>query len=434
MIPATISDSFLLALETHMRRTGQGRHLAASVLVLASTPDRATVAAAASALGHRHPLLHARIRRHFPSFLAHWLPDPPAPVPVTWHDAVADVHTLTARLIAASAIDIFRPGPNLEIHLAPAASGNACHLILLWPHALFDAVGIDLLIDELAIAPGDPAPARTQPSTGESATPLSASAAWPAAESILEEMRGFPAHPVRSLRQSRGPAGRADFKVIPFDAAATQHIRTRMAATAGELLLLPYFATLAARAAHAVIRLRHPSPDPAILLSIPVQRFPDPSRRPLFHNHMTPWSLLLEGSDLIDPASGSKALYRKYASFMRRKLPAAMDALMALMHRCPSSLYLKPSTHYLKGELCSLFHSHTGSFPARAKNLLGCDITAAWHVPTVSSPPGIGIFFSEFAGQLHATISWRENTLDATELELLESTLRTDLDPGPPAP
>lgn len=433
MIPATISDCFLLALETHMRRTGQGRHLAASVLVLDASPDPAAITAAAAALGQRHPLLHAHIRRHFPSLLAHWHPGARAAVPVTWHEATADIHSLTSQLLDSSGIDIFRPGPNLEIHLVPATSGNDCHLILLWPHALFDAVGIDLLIDELAAAPGE-APARSQPATGDSATALPASAAWPVAKPILEEMRGFPAHPVRSLRQARGPAGAARFKVIHFDTAATARIRQRMAATAGELLLLPYFATIAARAAHAVIRRRHPSPDPAILLSIPVQRHPDPSRRPLFHNHMTPWSLLLEGGELMDPASGSKALYRKYASFMRRKLPAAMDALMGLMHRCPSWLYLKPSTHYLKGELCSLYHSHTGSFPARARMLLGKSITAAWHVPTVSSPPGIGIFFSESAGQLHTTISWRENTLDTAELAILESTLRADLDPGPPPP
>ena len=433
MIPATISDSFLLALESHMRRTGQGRHLAASVLVLDAVPDRSTVAASAAALGQRHPLLHSRIRRHFPTLLAHWSPGPPAAVPVTWHDPVDDIDALTARLLASSSIDILEPGPNLELHLAPAASGNSCHLILLWPHALFDAVGIDLLIDELATPPGD-APARSQPSTRESAAALPASAAWAAARPVLAEMRGFPAHPVRSLRQSHGPAGEARFKVIHFDADATTRIRRRMAATAGELLLLPYFATLAARAAHAVIRRRHPSPDPAILLSIPVQRVTDPSRRPLFHNHMTPWSLLLEGGELGDPATGTKALYRKYASFLRRKLPAAMDALMTLMHRCPSRLYLKPSTHYLKGELCSLYHSHTGNFPARTRTLFGSTLTAAWHVPTVSSPPGLGIFLSEFAGRLHTTISWRENTLSHAELDILEETLRADLDPGPPAP
>jgi hypothetical protein len=97
------------------------------------------------------------------------------------------------------------------------------------------------------------------------------------------------------------------------------------------------------------------------------------------------------------------------------------------MHRCPSSLYLKPASFYLKGEICSLFHSHTGSFPARARHLLDCPITNAFHIPTVSAPPGVGLFFSEFDGRLSATISWRGNSLTPEELDLLEHTLLTDL-------
>lgn len=426
MVPTTISDGFLLALETLMRRTGQGRHLAASVIHLASPPPAGALEQAAAALGARHPLLHAKVRRDFPTFIASWHPEETAAVPVAHHSSEsADLTPLVARLIRDSVIDIFKPGPNLELHLVSIPKGGAA-LVLIWPHALFDAVGIDLLLDELDATGTDPIEA-----WGETAAILSPGAAWAAAKPMIEEMRLFPAWRIRSAHE-RGKRGGPAFKVFHFSEAESAIIREKMARTAGELLLLPYFAAVASRAVKALIASRHPHEETAILLSLPVQRVSNPHKRPLFQNHMTAWSLLLTHEELAALPDATKSLYRKYASFMRRKLPAAMESLMALMHRCPSPLYLKPAAFYLKGEICSLFHSHTGTFPARARTLLGQAITNACHIPTVSTPPGIGIFFSEFAGQLTATLSWRESSLTPGELLLLEQSLLADLGLQPP--
>lgn len=421
MVPTTISDGFLLALESLMRRTGQGRHLAATVIDLEGTPASGTLERIAGSLGQRHPLLHSHVRRHFPTFLASWHLGEAGPVPASHQACDSDNLTpLVARLIRESRIDIFQPGPNLELHLATKPDGNSA-LILIWPHALFDAVGIDRLLDEL----DSPDTNRTE-AWGETARTPPPSEAWKTAKPIVEEMRTFPAWRIRSAHE-RGVAGAPAFKVIRFSRDETAAIRSKMSATAGELLLLPYFAAACARATKALIASRHPGEETAVLLSLPVQRTSDPAKRPLFQNHMTAWSLLLTHEELDDLPGATKSLYKKYASFMRRKLPAAMEALMALMHRCPSSLYLKPASFYLKGEICSLFHSHTGVFPARARELLGCRITNACHIPTVSAPPGIGIFFSEFDGQLSATLSWRGSTLTSEELALLETTLLRDL-------
>lgn len=421
LVPTTISDGFLLALESLMRRTGQGRHLAASVIELDGPPAPGTLEHAAAALGHRHPLLHAHVRRHFPTFLAAWHPGETSAVPVSHHSSdSADLTLLVARLLSQSVIDVFQPGPNLELHLVARADGSAA-LVLIWPHVLFDAVGIDLLLDQLDSTATNPTEA-----WGETAKTPPPADAWKTAKPIVEEMRTFPAWRIRSAHEARH-AGDPAFKIIRFTRGETTAIRQKMATTAGELLLLPYFAAAAARAVKALIASRHPEEPTAILLSLPVQRVTHAHKRPLFQNHMTAWSLLLTHEELADLPGATKALYRKYASFMRRKLPPAMEALMVLMHRCPSRLYLKPASFYLKGEICSLFHSHTGTFPARTRTLLGRTITHACHIPTVSAPPGVGIFFSEFDDQLTATLSWREGSLSEHDLLMLESTLLADL-------
>jgi hypothetical protein len=249
---------------------------------------------------------------------------------------------------------------------------------------------------------------------------------------MIEEMRSFPAWRVRSLHRKGASPGASRVEVVKFDRSATAAIRAKMAATAGELLLLPYFASCAARAVQAVIAARHPDEQVPVLLSLPVQRQSDSSKRPLFQNHMVPYTVLLTAEELAELKPAARALFRKYSDFMRRKLPAAMDALMRMMERCPSRCYNLPAFHYMRGELCTLFHSHTGEFAPGLDSLFGSRVLNGYHIPSVGSPPGIGIFFSEHEGQLTLTLSWKDGCLAPLELGLLKATLADDL--GAPVP
>lgn len=425
MPQATTSDAFLLGLESLMRRSGQGPHLAATVLELDGAADPEKIRAAAKALAHRHPLLHAHLRRSPLTFIAEWLTGTGPAIPVTFHEEQSLI-PLVSRLINAGSIDIFKPGPNIELHVLQGANQHT--LILLWPHSLFDGIGMDKLVAEL-----DSTDTTRREDWGET-NPASGSVSelWKAAHPMIEEMRTFPAANAPSLHRRGQAPGAAAFEVLAFKHDSTQSIRAKMAGTVGELLLIPYFAALSARATAAVIAHRSGS-QPNILLSLPIQRVIDPAKRPLFHNHMTPWSLLLEAEPLADLTSATKSLFRSYGSFRKRKLNTAMEALTKLNERCPSRFYLLPIKHYLKGEICSLFHSHTGEFAKGTTRLFSHDILNAYHVPSVSTPPGIGIFFSEKNGRLTCTLSWREGSLDAEELDILRHQLLTDLGAENPA-
>ena len=402
-----------------MRRTGQGHHLAVTVLELEGTPDSAALEKAAGLLGKRHPILHSRLRRSFRTFEAAWHPSVPAAIPVHDHES-QDPESLIRQLLNGNSIDIMADGPNIRLH-AVTLGPDRWTLLILWPHALLDGIGIDKFIAELAGSePGTPH-GDTSTVTGPPGT------LWKQAEPVLEEMRSFPNHRIRSLHRKRSKPGTSRFEVIRFSKPESGTIRTKMTSTAGELLLLPYYACCASRAVRSVIASRHPDEDAPILLSLPVQRQPNPAKRPLFHNHMVAYSLLLTGDELQDLAPATKSLYRKYANFLRRKLPAAMEPLTRLMERCPSRFYLKPASFYLKGEICSLFHSHTGKFAPGITALFGSRLINGYHVPTISSPPGIGIFFSEYDDQLTCTLSWKDGSLSKDELVLLKSRLLEDL-------
>lgn len=427
-LAATCSDGFLLGLESLMRRTGQGRHLAATALECEGVPDLAALHNAADILGYRYPVLHARLARGG-DFIARWRLDEavPAALPLEVHDLREEelLPFIEARLNAGE-IDVHAPGPNVRLHVI-GTSPTTWVLVVLWSHSLHDAVGIDRLLSELS-SPGDD---RVPRSGGLDHPPpaVPIGELYRQAHPMIEEMRTFPASRVRSLHRKGVRPGESRVQVVNFDREATAVIRAKMAAAAGELLLLPYFAAIAARAVRVVIAARHPDEPVPVMLSLPVQRA---GERPLFQNHMGVYTLLLTADELAELKPATRALYRKYADFMRRKLPTSMDALMRMMERCPSRFYNLPAFFYLKGELCTLFHSHTGTFAPGLAEMHGSRVTNGYHVPSVCSPPGIGIFFSEFAGQLSMTLSWKDGCLSPLELELLKQTLAEDL--GAPVP
>src|SRR6266853_901958 len=71
-VPVRVADCFLLALDAFMRRTGQGGHVTQSVLELDRAPDLAKLRAAARRVVEKHPLLGARLRRSWRTWLAYW--------------------------------------------------------------------------------------------------------------------------------------------------------------------------------------------------------------------------------------------------------------------------------------------------------------------------------------------------------------------------
>jgi len=438
-VRASSADGFLLGLESLMRRTGQGRHMAGTVLECEGQPDLAEVRRIADLLGRAYPILHARSARGG-DWLAKWRTDEVSAraVPVhCWHlpgvagegAEIASLEGWLTQRLNAAEIDIHAPGPNLDFHVI-LTSARSWAFVLLWSHSLLDAVGMMKFLQQIAALSTPGAVPVPDVVTEEAVLPVPQ--LYQKAKPVIEELRRFPRWKIRSLHRKGTQAGESRFYLAKFDREATAAIRAKMAKTAGELLLLPYFASCASRAVQAVIAARHPEEKVAILLTLPVQRQSDPAKRPVFRNHMTPYTVLLEPDELGDLKSASKALYRKYADFMRRKLPAAMHALMQMMERCPSRFYNLPTFFYMRGEICSLFHSHTGEFLPGAESVFGSRILNGYHVPSVSSPPGIGIFFSEHAGLMTLTISWKEGCLSSLELELMKQILSEDL--GAPLP
>jgi hypothetical protein len=71
-IPVKIADCFLLALDSFMRKTGQGAHFSQSVIELSSCPDLGKLRPALGRFTKKHPLLFAKLRRNWKTWLPYW--------------------------------------------------------------------------------------------------------------------------------------------------------------------------------------------------------------------------------------------------------------------------------------------------------------------------------------------------------------------------
>ena len=123
-LAATCSDGFLLGLESLMRRTGQGHHLAATVIECEGKPDITALRAAAEVLGHRYPVLHSRMTRGG-DFIARWRLDEVthAAIPVETHET-SDLSGFIEFKLNARDPDVHAIGANLYLHVVTTSPSS----------------------------------------------------------------------------------------------------------------------------------------------------------------------------------------------------------------------------------------------------------------------------------------------------------------------
>ena len=189
---------------------------------------------------------------------------------------------------------------------------------------------------------------------------------------------------------------------------------------------MPYFFAAAARAHAAVFKIRGESP-PSFVSPVPVQARKPKARHPIFQNQVTVLHFKLSSSEVDDLEKATTSIHAQFEAAVRSGLESSSATMLWWMRRLPTGLYRRFLQKDTGGEIVSFFQSHTGDFLPGVREICGAHIINGWHIPSVSQPPGSGIFFSEREGRLSATISWREGSLKLDEVDAMESSLRSDL-------
>ncbi|MEX0741226.1 MAG: hypothetical protein WD079_00415 [Phycisphaeraceae bacterium] len=135
----------------------------------------------------------------------------------------------------------------------------------------------------------------------------------------------------------------------------------------------------------------------------------------MFQNHLSMFFVRLLPADLATVASATQAVQAQFQQMMRHRLDLAFATVQNAMRRLPPRAYMAFLRWQARGEVASFFHSHTGSFAPQLSELAGATVTHGYHLPTVCTPPGTGLFVSEHAGEVDITLSWRGEVIDAAE-------------------
>lgn len=423
-LPATTVDFFLAGLEAFMIRSGQGTHWAVTMLRLRGKPDAGALNRAWREVHAQHPMLGARLRRLWRGWRLVWetAGSVTAP-PVVWHplcDSAQVNEVILERLRGKSgAGDIRSP---LVMEVLPLECENGPHVVLLtWRHALMDGTGVNLLLEKLAAGGCDRAP----PVLPEAkAAPLSR--VFQKARPLMQRLHAMTtAGCLSAWSKSAPPPGPPRFALVELSSEESQAAFARLRAVCGDFLQMPFHAAAAARAIRLLHALRGWR-SPEIHLQLPFQAR-GRSRDLLFGNHMGTLPLFIDSAALETMDTAVSHLLEKYREAMKQEMPRASDALMTLSAHLPVAWFIPAVRMTNRGEICSLFHSHTGSFLPGRTEFAGAGIESVVTIPSVCSPPGLGIFCSDHAGRMTITMAWRGEGVSEAEIQALSRQIRADL-------
>jgi hypothetical protein len=217
------------------------------------------------------------------------------------------------------------------------------------------------------------------------------------------------------------------FGLIGFDQQKTVEIYGNAYEEAGYLMVMPYLLSVAIRAMHGLFESRGLSADSYIIPVSVDMRSSQEIKQELFFNYASMFLFQIH----VDILNDKKALLNEIKSQMYEQVHSSLpkNLLKASLLLRIAPLYLLRKIFFLPfgGKFASFCFSHVGKCSYQYPEFMGAKISNIFHMPRVPTPPGIGIFFNSFNGQLNAVISWLDGLVSDDEVLALENSLRSGL-------
>jgi len=417
----TGADWFLVALERLMAGARQGRHYGLTVLRLGAGFSVDAFRAAAERMAAESPIVKARLSK-MPFGIPYWKwsDDGQVSFPIRVHEAGAQWETIAHQVLGEES------GVAIGFDVVPETNGRTT-ILLRWRHLLLDGKGVELFLAEIARHADGP---DVQPEKTESWGPMPLRVnGWKQqlgeAEKFKDYFYELSKRKITSLGGSKPQSGEARFCVEEFSAEESQRIRDRISSSQG-LFQIGWFLAVTMRMHHAVLQDRGETTE-AFQSGCAIQERKRGARYPIWQNHLSQLFFSMKPEELGELAEAARLIQKQFTDMSRQKLDTAFAVVSRFCRHLPAWLYLRMLRRNSGGNITSFFFSHTGDFMPESKMFCGAGIEHGWHIPTVSQPPGTGVFFGQRAGKITATISWRNGVISDKELKLMRARMRADL-------
>ena len=412
------SDWLMGVLDAHLRRTsGTGSH-STLVIELSDKLPPSRLAERLERIYGAVPELAGRIRRDLINLAPYWAParNSQSP-PVTCHeigDETALHNTLTVRLNDPLS------GRNQHLAFTVLHGATRNRLLLTFDHRLLDARGAETFLELLGERPPDGLTAAlARIKRTDSPHLCNWNAQFAAGREVQrrlmalsqQESQGF-VPPFKSMPPGQS---RLRFAHRTFSREAEAALAKQAERTGAGLLEMPFLLALT-----LIALLRASDVETArYLVPVPVDLRPrGRERERMLFNHL---AFLFFGCEMHRADTPETVLSRilpEYFDQVAGDFPAKFADALLPTRIFPVALLQPLLALPAQGRLASLAFAHVGDGGTMAADILGVPIQRVWHLPRMPTPPGLGVFFSRWRGELHLTQVWDE-TVDPGMAERL---------------
>lgn len=315
---------------------------------------------------------------------------------------------------------------HLSFHLV---SGPGVHcLAMTFDHRLFDARGAESFISLFQRHLAGDGSVAENVNLRRSIDLTQWKRKYLAGQTINRKMIALSKEPVRALPITlNGRPKGFKYRVISFDREETKRITATAYDEAGYLMIMPYLFSAVIRGMHALFDGRGLEPGAYVIpVSTDVRRAKD-IREELFFNQNSMFFFQIRPGDAADRKRLIATIREQMYEQVQTRLPEKLWEASSLMRIAPLTLLNRIFYLPIDGKIASFCFSHVSKCTYATHDLMGSRITNVFHMPRMPVPPGAGVFFNSFNGQLNATISWLDGLFTDEEMEALERDLRCSL-------
>ena len=419
--PLSGCDCYIAALDDFMVRSGQGEHRCVSMVEVSERFSLPSLRSGLDRFVASHPMLGARITRAYPGAVPSWEKKVGTPeIEVKEHSAHTDPVDLAKRLLATDWRGMMR------FDVVPL--GKNSMILMSWSHLIFDGRGAELALAEISrlSASSSNPDSRTSSHSIPDVRPMGIRDKLKAVKPFIDRYWLLRNEQVRSAGEEAKGSNVSDFLLIRFTEQESEIIRQKAQQLTGGIFLLPYFLAVAMRG-HRRVLVERGIRNGSMECPISLQKRKRGTNGPIFQNQVSQMFFSLKLSETESLETATRMLLDQYSSMAKSGFDEAFIIMTNWMRRLPLNFYRIFMKREASGQISSFFHAHTGTFMSGVPNFCGGAIQDGWHVPSVSQPPGTGLFFSEREGRLTGTLCWRVGVISTEEVATMEQMIRGDL-------
>lgn len=418
-------DWVMGVLDLIMKRTTCAGNASQIVLTLERPLDEDEFRRKMGAFLARFPVIAGRVSRHY-TLAPYWKMPGRGRFP-DLHLTVQRVEGQDLGVLTRHVNTPFRDeGAHLAFHYL-AGRGTQC-LAMTFDHRLFDARGAESFISLFQrFLAGDESVAGNV-NLVRSIDLTQWKRKFLAGQAVNRKMIAFSKDPVRALPISRN-GGRPGFKyrILSFSREESDAVTRRAYEEAGYLMIMPYLFSAVIRCMHRLFEERGAEPGAYVIpVSTDLRKAKD-IREELFFNQNSMLFFQVHPGDIADRKLLLGRIKEQMYEQVQTRLPQKLWDAASLTRIAPLALLNRIFHLPIEGKIASFCFSHVNKCTYALPDLMGSRITNVFHMPRMPVPPGVGVFFNSFSGQLNATISWLDGLFTDGEMERLEAWLRESL-------